>query len=138
MGFINRESLQPRLVQYSNATLGPGFYERRFKKWGFRKNREGAEWKIIAMKLAERKALGKASVVYCEGKLLSEAKVQKRTYHNSYSMVSMSHNQGNSSVSIKVFILLWVTDNLFSTYTSDPSGIFNSYSDGRKNAYDPN
>ena len=52
-------------------------FERRFKKWGFRKNSTSAEWTVILSHVKRRQRLGKDTHLYIDGKLIADAKIKK-------------------------------------------------------------
>ncbi|KFZ10894.1 hypothetical protein V502_07857 [Pseudogymnoascus sp. VKM F-4520 (FW-2644)] len=59
-------------------------YEKKFKDWGFTKNRTTGDWKIIKQKIHLRKRTGKGSDVYLNGKLIPAEKLRKKTSRQGY------------------------------------------------------
>ena len=62
---------------YHLSFISKAQYERRFRKWGFRKNLKRNEWQLIGTKIERRKQAGLESQVYVFGEALSDDKVQK-------------------------------------------------------------
>lgn len=50
---------------------------RQFKRWGFRKNIAGEEWKLIGIKIQQRKREGKESEVVFNGKIINPKTLRK-------------------------------------------------------------
>ena len=67
---------------------------RRFKIWGFDKNVQGDAWKTVHQKIDKRKNLGKETVIYHYGKLVSLAKLAKEKRHAFFS-IGEKYGDGN-------------------------------------------
>ncbi|KAI1357142.1 Clr5 domain-containing protein, partial [Xylaria arbuscula] len=65
-----------------NATKAQ--YERRFKKWGFRKNKTKEDWEAIALKVTKRKRDNKESEVRIGGEVVLVKKLRKELSRYGY------------------------------------------------------
>ncbi len=57
---------------------------KKFKEWGFQKNRTKQDWKVMSQKIGSQKRVAKQSDVCLDGKLLSRKKVRKKTSRQGY------------------------------------------------------
>ncbi|KAM0718861.1 hypothetical protein Q7P37_005933 [Cladosporium fusiforme] len=65
-----------------NFEMSEQQYGRQFKKWGFRKNSTGDNWKLIHRKRDKRQKQGKKSLVYHGGRLITSERLSKERRHD--------------------------------------------------------
>ncbi|RYP06498.1 hypothetical protein DL765_009465 [Monosporascus sp. GIB2] len=79
-----RDPVAPLMIFPADTVNSKAQYENHFKKWGFRKNRAGIEYKILSRKIEKRKKAGKESDVFVNGILLPREKVENGIRHHGY------------------------------------------------------
>jgi hypothetical protein len=62
---------------YTNDRDRKNQYTAQFRKWQWKKNLEKDEWKYIGKQVAKRRAVGKESEVYHNGRLISAVRLKK-------------------------------------------------------------
>ncbi|KAF2181591.1 hypothetical protein K469DRAFT_588973 [Zopfia rhizophila CBS 207.26] len=70
-------------------------YERRFKKWGFQKNKKKDVWEAIALKVTKRKRDNKESEVRIDGAVVSVKKLRKELSRYGYEAAFPHEFQSN-------------------------------------------
>lgn len=78
----------------ANSTSRKAQYERRFKKWGFQRNKKSADWKIIAFKVTKRKREMKETEVRIDGDIIPTKKLKELSRYG-YEIAFPHHFQGD-------------------------------------------
>jgi hypothetical protein len=63
-------------------------YEKKFREWGFQKNRSKDDWKIVGQKVVQRKRTAKESNVYVDGELMPRKRLQKEISRQGFMTVT--------------------------------------------------
>jgi hypothetical protein len=76
-------------------------YERRFKKWGFQKNRKKDIWEVVAFKVRKRKRSDKESEVWIGDERVPAKKLMKEVSRYGYGFQGNHHIPKCPSADIK-------------------------------------
>lgn len=99
-------------LEGANQTSRKAQYERRFKLWGFQKNKKGDIWEAIAHKVAKRKRGNKDSGVILSEDVIPKKKLMKEISRHGYDATFPHQFQGghypsNPSSSRYRMLILW-------------------------------
>jgi hypothetical protein len=70
----------PILTQLTQ--ISEGAYQRTFRKWGFKKNRNNAQWVWVDRKKRGREALGKRTQFTFNNRVVDDASIRKEISRN--------------------------------------------------------
>jgi hypothetical protein len=73
-------------------------YEKKFKEWGFQKNRTKDDWKAVSQKVGLRKRTAKESNVYIDGELMPRKKLQKEISRQGFMTFAEQFNQAQGEL----------------------------------------
>jgi hypothetical protein len=97
-------------------------YERRFKAWGFQKNKKKDDWELVAFKVKKRKKEGKLSEVTMDGKPVPAKRLRKELSRYGYKADFQPGSYGsNCSSEVDIFGQIYSYDTALSPKT--PEGI---------------
>ncbi|KAN0117792.1 ankyrin [Hyaloscypha variabilis] len=82
-----------KLMETRHGFKATTIREKKFKDWGFQKNRTKQDWKVMGQKIGARKRMAKESNVYLDGQLVPTKKIRKEISRQAYMTVSEQLHQ---------------------------------------------